>query len=157
MKIPKSDKRILGTIGSVTYLTGVTLFVLDHWIRIRTTIGEQHHPLEHWMRVAHASVTYGVMLSLGYLFKGHILPGLRAQKKRKLGSGIATLVTFFFLPITALFVMYGGESETSHLLAKAHAIVGLGTPVFLLFHVAKFVPFRSLYSSFNRGLVLSHD
>ena len=72
MKITRPEKLTFGAIGTITYLSGLTLFILSWWVRVPSPIGEQHHPLEEIIRITHSSLTYIIVLTMGYLIKGHV-------------------------------------------------------------------------------------
>lgn len=132
MKWRKKEKRILGGIFGIAYATGVVLFLFSHWIRVATAVGEQHHPLEKNLRFFHSSLTYLLVFSVGYLWKAHILPGLRVRKR--VSSGLVTLGTLGLLWISALGVLYLGDLDWNARIAWIHGIVGILLPTTVFFH-----------------------
>jgi len=132
MKLGRNEMRVLGTIATVSYFTGAVLFLLSNWLRVATPIGEQHSPAEHWVRAFHTTITYSATLAVGYLIKGHVLPGLRIR--RRIWSGGVNLGVVVTLTVSALMIFYAGESDWNSYATQVHAIVGLMCPIFLLFH-----------------------
>ena len=135
MKLRKRDKKILGGVFGLAYASGVALFVLNRWLRIPSDIGEQHHPSEQWVRISHAVSAYLVVTALGYMIKAHVLPGLKAGKRLK--SGIGMLVVFGVLIVTALGILYSGESDWNGFMVKSHDWIGFLTPALIFFHAAR--------------------
>ena len=135
MKMRRKEKRVFGGIGAFAYCSGIVLFILSHWIRVSTPIGEQHHPLENPARLLHSAMMYCVILSLGYLIKSHIIPGLKSKKKQRVKSGLTILFFFILLISTALGMLYIGESEWLSTIAWVHALVGLSVPLMICAHI----------------------
>jgi len=133
MKIKNKERWALGGIGLLAYGSGLVLFILSRWIRVTTIVGEQHLPMERWIRVGHSTLTYFVVLAVGYLVKSHILPGLKQRKKRI--SGISILFLFGTLLGTALITLYAGEGEWVASVALIHALIGILSPLLLLGHL----------------------
>jgi uncharacterized membrane protein YagU involved in acid resistance len=136
VKFTRNEKKLFGTLGLVTYLTGVTLYILSHWVRVTTAIGEQHHPAEYWVRVVHNTLTYTIVMSVGYLIKAHVFPGLRPKKKPGLKSGLAILTVILLLILSAIGTMYAGDSQWNYGLAQTHGLIGLGSLLAILLHLA---------------------
>ena len=134
MKIPKNERRALIGIWIIAYLSGAGLFVLNQWIRVPSAIGELHHPMEHWSRLIHSGLSYATILSVGYLIKGHILPGIKSTQKKRIYSGVGMLGLFTLLTVTALATLYGSESVSTHLASQIHSLIGVLSPCLLLLH-----------------------
>jgi hypothetical protein len=135
VKMEKKERHILSGVFACTYFSGLFLYIFSHWIRVLTPIGEQHHPSEQWVRVLHTGVTYLVVIAFGYMVKGHVIPGLRLKKKIPSGSGL--VMVFVLLTVTALYILYSGESSLTSSVAQIHLVVGLATPVLIILHVIK--------------------
>ncbi len=133
MKIRKKEKHVLGWIALWTYFSGAALFIFSRYLRITSPVGEQHHPLEYWTRVFHTGLTYFVILGIGYMIKGHVLPSLKAKAKPKLFSGSGNLIILFVLTASALGTLYTSES----LWGAIHTYLGFLSPVVILFHAVK--------------------
>jgi hypothetical protein len=153
LKFKSSEKRVFGFVAVVAYLSGVILFYLSRRVRVYTAVGEQHHSWEHSVRWVHSGITYIVVLSMGYLLKGHILPALRSKKKGRFATGIFFLGTFFTLVGTALVTLYAGESEGAGTVTQIHAVLGLAAPVVLFLHVAKWKEFLVLSANEWKSLI----
>ena len=137
MKLKKSERHLFGWLGLLTYFSGASLFLFSHWIRVHTEIGEQHHRFEPWNRVAHTTLTYLIVLSVGYLIKSHVIPALRSKHPRRQATGILILVIFGILLLTALITLYAGEGAVPDAARWFHAIVGLSLPIFVIVHLSQ--------------------
>lgn len=135
MKFNKAEKKVLLTLATTTYFSGLFLFILNQWIRVDSAIGKQHHPAEYWARIFHFIFTYGIVLVVGYLIKGHVIPGLKSKHKKRIRSGVLILILFFALVGTALGAMYAGDLERSTLVGLIHAMIGLSCPFVVLLHL----------------------
>ena len=133
MKWRFREKISFGMIGGGAYFSGVLLFLFSHWIRVSTQVGEQHSSFERWLRPGHSFLTYLVIFSSGYIFKIHVLPGLKGSR-RKL-SGIFVFSFIGILWLSALGVLYLGESDLSSVVAWTHGLFGCAVLLFLFLHL----------------------
>ena len=134
MRLRRQNKITLSSVYLVSYLSGVLLFIASHWLRTNTPIGPQHIPQERWLRFAHVSVTYALVLGLGSLVFTHIVPGFKRRKH--LSSGTALTVYWLALIVSAIFTLYSvNDSEQLNLAAWIHSLVGITTPALLLIHL----------------------
>ena len=137
MKMKGGEKRILGFVFIVAYLSGVTLYLLNGFVRVQTTVGEQHHSSEHLVRFIHAALTYAVVLCLGFVLKSHVLPGLKARSNKGKKSGLILLICFGTMVVTALGILYLGETEWRSWVSFTHSYLGLSLSIFLFIHLLK--------------------
>ena len=121
----------------LAYASGALLFIFTRWIRVPSLVGEQHHALEFWIRVLHNTLTYFVILAIGYLIKGHIIPGIKSKMRKQVWSGIGLLVLFGILVGSAIGTMYSGEGDLNWYVFQIHAFVGLFSPLILFGHIIK--------------------
>ena len=135
MRFKRTERRALGGLAILAYISGALLFVMSQFVRISTPVGEQHHSTEQAVRIAHAVLAYGLVLAFGYLVKSHILPGLRSREKRRVLSGFGITALFGVLLVSALVTLYGGDSTWVSAVSLLHGIVGMGCPGLILFHV----------------------
>ena len=138
MKLHRKEKRILAWIFVLIYGSGALLFIFGRWVRVASPVGEQHHPIENWARIAHAAAAYVVLVTLGYLLKRHILPGLKNGEHLK--SGLAVLLFFGALSMTALGVLYTGDGTCNTIMVQGHDWTGLLIPLPILIHLLIKVP-----------------
>ena len=132
MKLKRGEKKSLGMVSSLLYLSGVGLWVLSRLVRVASPLGEQHHPLELWLRTAHGATSYLALLALGYLIKSHVLPGWAAR--RRVVSGVGMLTVLALLLLTALIILYGSENPLRDGAITVHWVAGLLTPAYVCLH-----------------------
>jgi|GEM_PF-5171907 len=137
MKMRSSEKKVLSWIFYIAYTSGVTLYIFSRFIRVQTPIGEQHHDAEHWVRVVHSLLTYGLMLGLGFVIKSHVIPGLRAKSRDGVKTGISLLAIFGIMLVTALGILYFSDSDWQTRASQIHAYLGLSIPVLIGIHLWK--------------------
>jgi hypothetical protein len=134
MKLGPWEKWLLSRYALLTYASGATLYGLSHWVRVESPVGEQHHPAESWVRLGHSFLTYGTVMALGYLLHAHVFPGLNAARPRRRPTGLGTLGVFAVLLLSALFILYAGETDWRDSVAQLHGLTGLALPALILFH-----------------------
>lgn len=137
MKWRAKEKRFLGGLGGLTYVSGATLFIFSHWVRVDSAVGEQHHPLEHWLRFGHSTLTYLLIFGTGYLLKAHVLPGLKS--KTQLRSGVSILAAICLLWLSALAILYTGDGDWNSRVAWVHGLFGLLFPVMIVVHLRRII------------------
>jgi cytochrome b561 len=135
VKFEGIEKKLFGWLGLFVFTSGATLFIFSHWVRVVSPIGEQHHPLEQYIRALHSTLTYLVVLVVGYLVKSHIVPGLKSKKKQRVRSGLTIIFTFTVLLITALLMLYASENRWNSYISNIHGILGLLTPAIIGTHL----------------------
>lgn len=133
MKLRRNEKWWLGVVAALTYGSGVLLWwVATRW-RCPGLFGEQHHPTEHTLRALHTSLSLTALLGLGYMIKGHILPGWRAKRSLVSGSTLCTMLAV--VALSALALLYGSDDATLTAAQFAHTWVGIGAVLPLAWHV----------------------
>jgi hypothetical protein len=137
VKLKSKERRGLGAIAGAVYGSGALLFVLSSFVRVPTAIGEQRHPAEPGVRIVHAVCAYGAVVAFGYLLRGHVLPGLRSRERKRAASGLGAVALFAALVVSALFLLYGGESAWAAGIALTHGILGLACPALIVIHAWK--------------------
>jgi hypothetical protein len=134
MRFGPAERWFLARYALVVYASGAALYAFSHWVRVESPVGPQHHPAEWWVRVAHSLLTYGTVGAIGYLAHAHVIPGLRAARPRRRPSGLGTLGVFGALLLSAVFLLYSGETEWTGSVAQLHGLTGLALPGLILFH-----------------------
>ena len=135
MKWKKREKKWIGSLALITYLSGLSLFVFSHFLRISGAVGEQHHPWEHGVRFIHSTLTYGLLVAFGYMGKAHVLPSWQNKKRQRRISGGFVVGTVVLLWISALGVLYLGDEAGNLAIAWVHGVLGLLFPLLLFPHI----------------------
>ena len=118
---------------TLMFISGVSWWYFENFVHIQTALGEDHHPLQALFLKIHGSLSYGLMLILGYLVSSHIVPGLRQKRSRY--SGFTLMAWLSVLILTAIYQLYGPEGGVRDFLTGTHRWVGLLIPVAILSHL----------------------
>ncbi|MGJ8675991.1 MAG: hypothetical protein ACSHX0_00595 [Akkermansiaceae bacterium] len=133
IKIPWNYRTWLFAFIAVSWLTGVTFFVLNKWFTVEGMFGPEKHPWQFIFLKVHGASAFLMMISYGYLLATHIPAGYKSKRQRALGLGLVAAQAF--LIITAYGLYYVGGQKFHELLSYAHASVGLVFPFLLLMHI----------------------
>ncbi len=134
MKLPKRFKWTLYSVLSLAFISGGLWFAFERWVRVAGPLGPDHHPAQEWFLRVHGAVAYATLLSLGYMIRIHVQPGLKGKRART--SGVPMIFYFGALILTALIQLYWTDSPFRDGSAWVHSYMGLALPVFLITHIA---------------------
>ena len=133
-KIPWNYRAWLFGFILLSWCSGVTYYVLDHYFEFEGEFGPQKHPWQQMFLNIHGAAAFLMMIAYGFMLASHVPSGWKAQRSRKLG--LTLLIAQGFLIITAYFLYYAGWGhETRQLLVWSHAGVGFIFPFLLVCHL----------------------
>lgn len=135
-KLAGWHRRMLEIILIALALTGIlwiaATFALD---RYPDFDGPEIRSALHLDIIVHGVLAYAALAAIGSLLGRHVPAGL--ETKRKVNTGIATLVITAILGVTGLLLYYAGGEDTRTLSSFVHQIVGgLAIPL-VIFHILK--------------------
>jgi hypothetical protein len=133
LKIPLRYRTWLFAFIMVSWVTGVTFFILNRWVTIEGEFGPEKHPTQATFLKVHGASAFLMMISYGYLLATHIPAGYKSKRQRWLGLGLVAAQGF--LIVTAYGLYYVGGDEFHALIGYAHASVGFIFPFLLATHV----------------------
>jgi hypothetical protein len=87
---------------------------------------------EHSWRVFHGWTIPPFLITLGVIWRVHILRGWRIRKNRL--SGVITLTVFLLLTISGWAIYYSGSDKIQESMSKAHIWLGLAVSFIFLVH-----------------------
>jgi hypothetical protein len=111
MKLGKRFKSIFLWSTAVLYITGVSVWILEHYFKIDTGYGFEPPALKAWALHAHSIVSFLFFVLFGYLYRAHIEPGLKKRKKKFSGLLLAGSLTLLFLTVPMMFYMTGASTR----------------------------------------------
>jgi len=132
-RIPLPYRLILIAVLLTSWITGITVYIFQKWIRVSGEFGATFHPLQTDARQIHGAAAFGMMIIYGYLLASHVPFGWKQQRQRKLGLLLLTLQ--FLLIISGYIIYYTGNPQLLQYTATAHIIVGLTFPLILIAHI----------------------
>lgn len=133
LKIPWRFRAWLFAFIILSWVTGVTFFILNQWVQIEGEFGPEKHPAQGTFLKIHGAAAFLMMISYGYLLATHIPTGYRSRRQRVLGLGLVGAQGFLIL--TAYGLYYAGGDDFHALLGYAHASVGFIFPFLLAAHL----------------------
>ena len=133
IRLGKMHKLSVHIVTIVLFVTGAAWLIFHHWVRIQGEFGPINHPMEPWLMRIHGAAAMVAILILGTLIPVHIRPALKIR--RNVIAGI-TLTSLQVILIVTGYALYYFSGELSRSIASmVHWVLGLATPVILIWHV----------------------
>jgi len=123
-----------GTFG-LLFVTGLGWWLLQRYVRVETEFGLQAHPLAPGLMKLHGAGAMLALLVLGALLPLHVQRGWQSLRNR--GTGIGMLLLCGGLILTGYALYYVGGEKLRTWSATIHLVLGLGFPLFLIWHIAR--------------------
>jgi hypothetical protein len=133
LKIPWQYRTWLFAFILLSWVTGVTFFILNRWVEVEGEFGLEKHPAQAIFLKAHGAAAFLMMISYGYLLATHVPAGYKSKRQRFLGLSLVAAQGFLIL--TAYGLYYVGGQNSHDLIGYAHASVGFIFPFLLATHV----------------------
>jgi hypothetical protein len=133
LKIPWRYRTWLFAFILLSWITGVTFFILNRWVEIEGEFGPEKHPAQAIFLKVHGASAFLMMISYGYLLATHIPAGYKSKRQRFLG--LCLVGAQGFLILTAYGLYYVGGENFHSVIGYAHASVGFIFPFLLATHV----------------------
>lgn len=142
MKLNKNLKRNIIVILTLMYVSGFSIWLLKNFFQIDNGMGPEPRTQQIWFLRFHGTMSFAVVMLLGYVLRAHVLPYWRMH--RGLKSGLPLLGHFFLILFTVPFVLYLTDENLKSLFEQIHAYLGLFLIVPFAIHlIAKTVRFKS--------------
>jgi hypothetical protein len=133
LKIPRRYRVFLFACIALSWLTGITFFVMNRWVTVEGDFGPEKHPAQMTFLKVHGAAAFLMMISYGYMLATHIPAGYRSKRQRVIGLGLVAAQGFLIL--TAYGLYYVGGEKFRTVISYAHASVGLIFPILLTTHI----------------------
>ena len=133
MKLSPKFKIIFLLTLAVLYFSGLGYFLLDHFVKVQGTLGEENSPWQLTSLHMHAVAGLFFLFLFGYLFSVHIFPGLKGRKRKK--SGLTVLTVFVILSLTVPGLYYLNDDVFKNYFVFVHTYLGLSTVLLFALHL----------------------
>ena len=145
LKISWRYRACLFAFIMLSWVTGVTFFILNRWVMIEGEFGPEKHPAQANFLKVHGASAFLMMISYGYLLATHIPAGYKSKRQRIIG--LSLVAAQGFLIISAYGLYYVGGDQFHELISYAHSSVGFIFPFLLATHIVSGMKKRSLKSA----------
>lgn len=123
MKISQELKWTLLSLLGLLYLTGTTKWILKTFFQTDLGMGPEPLPAEIWILRMHGTLSFAVLVLIGYVLRAHVVSSLKMQKGKK--SGLTLLAHLFLLILSAPFLMYLTDEKIKGQVEFIHAVLGM--------------------------------
>jgi len=133
VKIPLKYKNFLFTLFAISFVTGITFFVLKTWFVVEGEFGPEKHPLQLPMLMIHGASAFLLMISYGALLTGHVPSTWKTKRSRYLGLSMVSVFTFQI--ISAYCLYYLANEDIRDIIEYMHLFTGISIPFILTAHI----------------------
>jgi hypothetical protein len=133
LKIPWRYRGLLFGLIALSWLTGLTFFVMNRWITVEGEFGPEKHPAQAIFLKVHGAAAFAMMISYGYMLASHVPAGLRSRRQKIIGLSLVSAQGFMILTAYGLYYISGEEFR--EWVSYSHASVGFLFPALLGWHV----------------------
>jgi len=133
LKIPKGYRYFFYLTLALSWLTGISFWLIRRFGFIEGDFGPEAHFLQFPLLQIHGLAAFAMLLCLGAIFSAHI-PSTWHLKRAK-NSGVIILTCVILSILSAYSLYYLVNEEWHELLGNSHALIGLLLPVILIIHI----------------------
>lgn len=120
-------------LAIILTLSGTLWLYFEHFIRVESEFGAEHHPLQHLWLVVHGSSAMPMLWLTGVIWTAHIKRGWRQKNNRK--SGLVLAIALIALTVSAAALYYLADEQLRSSTSTLHWLLGLALPVLLIIHI----------------------
>ena len=120
--------------GGVLFATGVLWLMFHYFVRTQGEFGPGPHPLEHWWLRLHGAAAMLALVVVGSLLPIHVRRGW--HQRRNLPLGVALFSALLLLTLSGYVLYYAGGEQTRAAISLFHWIVGVASPLVMVWHIA---------------------
>ncbi|MEM7352010.1 MAG: hypothetical protein AAF657_14515 [Acidobacteriota bacterium] len=153
VRIPGAQRWLLFALLAISWLSGVSFFVLNTWVTIEGEFGPEKHPWQFGVLKTHGAAAFLMMIGFGFLLASHVPPGWRIRRMRPLGLVLVSAVALQI--ITAYLLYYLGDETFRQSSSYVHSFIGVSLPLVLLAHLRQGVRRRKPRGSRRREVAES--
>lgn len=105
------------------YASGFSIWLLKNFFQIDQGMGLEPRTQQIWIVRIHGTLSFIVVMLLGYVLHAHIMPNWRLR--HKIISGLALSSHFLLILLTAPLLLYSTSENLKILFEQTHAYLGL--------------------------------
>ncbi len=133
VKLSPWFKRLIYMTLTVSWVTGLTFFIMNNWVAIEGDFGPEKHPLQFNVLMLHGAAAFIMLMVFGSMLSNHIPLSWKTRRSRVIGI---SLTAFVVLQIATAYLLYYMADETWRTISSwVHLIIGLSLPLILVIHI----------------------
>ncbi|MCB1582718.1 MAG: hypothetical protein R3E90_16000 [Marinicella sp.] len=133
IKLQPWFRRSIYVVLGISWLTGLTFFIMNNWAAIEGDFGPEKHPLQFKVLVVHGAAAFLMLMIFGSMLSNHLPMAWKTNRLRKIGI---TLTSFVIIQILSAFLLYYLSSDSVRaVVVWVHLLAGMTLPVVLTTHV----------------------
>lgn len=133
MRLSRGHIRWVYWSCALLFGTGALWLVFHYFLQVHGEFGDRPHPLEIWCLRLHGGAAMLVLIVLGSLLPIHIRRGWHQRKNIPAGVTLTTIALVLIASGYALY--YFGDEEARSVISAAHWVIGLTTPIVIVWHI----------------------
>ena len=133
MRLSTGHRKWIYWSGAALFVTGALWLLFHYFLRQHGEFGETGHPLEAWWLRLHGACAMLFLVVLGSLLPIHVRRGWH-QRRNLLAGGVVSAVALLLIASGYALYYYGGE-DARPWISACHWLLGLGTPLLLVWHI----------------------
>lgn len=127
------DQMISISFLILSFLSGVTIWILKDYFPIEDTFGQLPNPNIEFFKIVHHFSTIGVVFSLGFIFKDHLIKKYKLKGYKKY-TGVLLLISLILSTLTGQSLLSISSEKLLHFLQEIHLIIGFCSLTIFLVH-----------------------
>ena len=130
IRLKPFNRRLLYGVLALLFFSGAAW---AYWDDLVPSPGDFEVRAKAWSMKIHGAAAMAILVLLGMLLTRHVRFAWHGRRNR--GNGSLFLGTFALLTITGYGLYYAGDETLRAWTSWIHLAVGLGLPLFLIFHI----------------------
>lgn len=133
IKLKPWFRRATYVILSISWLTGLTFFVMNNWITVEGDFGPEKHPMQFKVLLLHGAAAFMMLMIFGSMLTNHLPLSWQTKRLRKIGLMLTSFI--IIQTVTAYLLYYLANESLRAITVWIHLSFGLCIPLVLGIHV----------------------
>ena len=137
VKFPFKYKVLLFGVLALSWISGITFFILLRMVRVEGEFGPEQHPFQYPVLQIHGAAAFLMIISYGYLLASHVRVSWKTKKNRIFGISLVACHGWMIISGYVLYYLSGEGLAYKNLVSYAHFSIGFMYPFLLFCHMRK--------------------
>jgi len=120
---------------ALSWMTGITFFVLNRWFAVEGIFGWENHPWQYPALQVHGIAAFTMLMCAGALIANHLPSTWKTQRLRT--SGLFILGALCLQIGTAYLLYYASNDDFRSFVSNLHTLIGATLPLILTVHILR--------------------